>query len=359
MSAQAAFDRIAAAGGARIEPPTLLPASLILDLSGEAVRSRLCTFTTDGGEEYALRPDLTTPIASRVAAGDLAPSRYCAMGAVYRLPPPGSAEPVEHVQAGFEWFSGGGPDEDAEALVVALEAARAGGATSADVRFGDVALYRAVVHALDFTPRWKQRLVRAFAHGRGPRELLAGGVGAPSALAQNLAALGEAEAVQVVEEMFAVAGVQPVGGRGPKEIAERLRDKAGDAPPPAKAAELLVEYLSLASPAGGSVAVIEAFAKRGGLNLADALSAYKRRLDRIDTLKPPFWTTATFSAEVGRRFDYYDGFVFELSRGAGQHNSLGGGGRYDALIARLSGGKTQASAIGAGLRIGRLGERKS
>jgi ATP phosphoribosyltransferase regulatory subunit len=264
---------------------------------------------------------------------------------------------VEHVQAGFEWFGGGGPEEDAEALVVALEAASAGGATTADVRFGDVALYRAVVDALEFTPRWKQRLVRAFAHGRGPRELLAGGGGEASALAQSLATLSEAEAVKVIEEMFAVAGVQPVGGRGPQEIAERLRDKAGDAPPPARAAELLLQYLALASPARASVAAIEAFAKAGKLDLSGALAAYKRRLDRIDALKPPFWTTATFSAEVGRRFDYYDGFVFELSRGPGQHNSLGGGGRYDALIARLSGGKAQAKAIGAGLRIARLGGR--
>jgi ATP phosphoribosyltransferase regulatory subunit len=357
MSAEAAFERIAAAGGARIEPPTLLPASLILDLSGEAVRSRLCTFTTDGGDEFALRPDLTTPIASKVAAGELAPSRYCAMGAVYRLPPAGSAEPVEHVQAGFEWFGGGGPEEDAEAFVIALEAAKAGGAAAADVRFGDVALYRAVVGALDFNPRWKQRLVRAFAHGRGPRELLASGGGEASALAQSLAALSEADAVKVVEEMFAVAGVQPVGGRGPQEIAERLRDKAGDTPPSPKAAELLVQYLGLNAPAAASVAAIEAFAKSGKLDLSDALDAYKRRLDRIVALKPPFWTTATFGAEVGRRFDYYDGFVFELSRGPGQQNSLGGGGRYDNLISRLSGGKVQAKAIGAGLRIGRLGGR--
>jgi ATP phosphoribosyltransferase regulatory subunit len=355
MSAEAAFERIAAAGGARIEPPTLLPASLILDLSGEAVRSRLCTFTTDAGEEYALRPDLTTPIASKVAAGELTPSRYCAMGAVYRLPPVGTAEPVEHVQAGFEWFGGGGPEEDAEALVIALEAAKAGGAATADVRFGDVALYRAVVEALDFTPRWKQRLVRAFAHGRGPRELLAGSNVEASALAQSLATLSESEAVKVVEEMFAVAGVQPVGGRGPQEIAERLRDKAGDTPPPTRAAELLVQYLELNSPAAGSIAAIEIFAKAGKLDLSAALAAFKRRLDRIEALKPPFWDKATFGAEVGRRFDYYDGFVFELSRGPGQHNSLGGGGRYDNLLARLSGGKVRANAIGAGLRIGRLG----
>jgi ATP phosphoribosyltransferase regulatory subunit len=354
--AEAALARIAQAGGARIDPPTLLSAHLVLELSGEAVRSRLCIFPTDTGEELCLRPDLTTPIAAQIADGWISSGRYHAMGPVYRLPLPGSDEPVEHVQAGFEWFGGAGPDEDAEALAVALEAAKAGGVKTGDVRFGDVALYRAVVNALDFSPRWKERLVRAFARGRGPRELLSAGAAEVSPLASSIAAMGPAEAVNAVEAMLSTAGLQVVGGRGPEEIAERLRDKAQETAPPAKAAKLLLEYLAMNAPASGCVAQVEAFAKGGGLNISAALDGFRRRLERIESLKPAFWSGAKFSAEAGRRFDYYDGFVFDLTRAAQPSRPLVSGGRYDGLIGKLSGGKLNASAIGAALRADRLAE---
>ena len=69
--AAAALARIARVSGVRAEPKTLLPAETILELSGEAVRSRLCTFTDASGTEHCLRPDLTTPIAQIVATREL------------------------------------------------------------------------------------------------------------------------------------------------------------------------------------------------------------------------------------------------------------------------------------------------
>ncbi|HVY89996.1 MAG TPA: ATP phosphoribosyltransferase regulatory subunit, partial [Hyphomonadaceae bacterium] len=148
----AAVARVAKAGGTRVDPPTLMPAETILELSGEVVRGRLCIFTDAAGRELCLRPDLTTPIADRVASGDMAVDRYYASGPVYRLPPRGSRESVEHTQVGFEWFGASGSvEEDAEAVAVALEAAQAGGVKAAEVRFGDVAIYRAVINALPLT----------------------------------------------------------------------------------------------------------------------------------------------------------------------------------------------------------------
>ena len=70
--AAAALARLARVSGVKAEPKTLLPAEVILELSGEAVRSRLCTFTDASGAEHCLRPDLTTPIAQMVAMGELA-----------------------------------------------------------------------------------------------------------------------------------------------------------------------------------------------------------------------------------------------------------------------------------------------
>ena len=66
----AALAQVAGVSGQRVDPPTLMPAEIILELSGEAVRSRLCTFTDAAGQELCLRPDLTTPIAKQVASDD-------------------------------------------------------------------------------------------------------------------------------------------------------------------------------------------------------------------------------------------------------------------------------------------------
>ncbi|HEX5006937.1 MAG TPA: ATP phosphoribosyltransferase regulatory subunit, partial [Hyphomonadaceae bacterium] len=344
------------------EPATLLPVEIVLELSGEAVRSRLCTFTDANGHEHCLRPDLTTPIARLVATGDLPVARYHASGRVYRLPPRGSNDPVEHQQIGFEWFgpseasSGKSPEEDADALAVALEAARAGGAASASVRFGDVAIYHAVIDELGFSPQWKDRLRRAFSRRKGPRELLEGvasGQTSAPALAVNIGLLPEKESVRAVEQMLADIGAEPIG-RTVEDIAERLRDKARDRAPDTAASAALIRYLSVSASAGQSVAALQSFARETGLRLTAALDDFSRRLDLITRADPPAWNTAVFSAEVGRRFEYYDGFVFELSRDPAFERPIVSGGRYDGLITRLSAGQTMATAIGAALRTDRL-----
>lgn len=353
----AALARMAAVSGVRVEPVTLLPVEIVLELSGEAVRSRLCTFTDANGREHCLRPDLTTPIAQLVATDNLPAARYHASGQVYRLPPRGSNDPVEHLQIGFEWFGEAkSPAEDSEALAVALESAKAGGAGGASVRFGDVAIYHAVIDELGFSPQWKDRLRRAFSRRKGPRELLEGvanGQTGIPVLAASIGKLPEKEAVKAVEQMLADMGAEPVG-RTAADIADRLRDKARDRSPEAAASAALIRYLALSSPAPQSLPALQSFARDTGLKLSPALEAFSRRLDLIARLNPPFWNTAVFSAEVGRRFEYYDGFVFELARDPAFERPIVSGGRYDGLITRLSGGQRTASAIGAALRADRL-----
>ncbi|HEX6867095.1 MAG TPA: ATP phosphoribosyltransferase regulatory subunit, partial [Caulobacteraceae bacterium] len=50
-------------GAAATDAPVLQPLALLLDLAGEAMRSRLFVVQGEGGEEAALRPDFTIPIA--------------------------------------------------------------------------------------------------------------------------------------------------------------------------------------------------------------------------------------------------------------------------------------------------------
>jgi ATP phosphoribosyltransferase regulatory subunit len=358
--AGAALARIAGVSGQRVDPPTLMPAEIILELSGEAVRSRLCTFSDAAGKELCLRPDLTTPIAQQVASGDLPIGRYHSSGPVYRLPPRGSDDPIEHLQIGFEWFgASGSPQEDAEALLTALDAADTGGADKAHVRFGDVAIYHAITAALPFSARWKDRLRRAYSRRKGPRELLTGAAGGQSEippLATSIAALPAGEGVRAVEKILADMRVDLVGERTAEDIAERLRDKAQDRAPDAETSAKLIRYLSLAAPMHECVAMLESFARDAGVAIDDALEVFRNRLDMIARLKPPFCSEAVFSAEAGRRFEYYDGFVFELARDPAYERPIVSGGRYDGLIGRLSGGKRKASAIGAALRVDRLDE---
>ena len=68
--ADKATDLLAALGGEFIDPPMVLPAAVPLELSGEAVRSRICTFVDGHAQEWALRPDLTLPVAITSASGE-------------------------------------------------------------------------------------------------------------------------------------------------------------------------------------------------------------------------------------------------------------------------------------------------
>jgi ATP phosphoribosyltransferase regulatory subunit len=88
--------------------------------------------------------------------------------------------------------------------------------------------------------------------------------------------------------------------------------------------------------------------------MTEAIAAFEARLEMIASFNPPFWSDAEFGAEVGRRFEYYDGFVFELMAIHTPDRPVVSGGRYDGLIARLSGARQSASAIGAAVRADRL-----
>ena len=61
--AEIATKALAGIGGDFVDPPVLIEAKVPLELSGEAVRSRICTFVDQNGREWALRPDLTLVVA--------------------------------------------------------------------------------------------------------------------------------------------------------------------------------------------------------------------------------------------------------------------------------------------------------
>src|ERR1700726_4024044 len=152
----------AQAGYTRAEPSILQPAEPFLDLSGEDIRKSLYLTTDAGGEELCLRPDLTIPVARDYLASDRCgqPAGFSYLGPVFRYR---GGRPSEFLQAGIESF--GRQDRaaaDAEMLALALQATDAFGVSDVEIRTGDVALFTALLDALDLYPVWCRRLIKDF-----------------------------------------------------------------------------------------------------------------------------------------------------------------------------------------------------
>src|ERR1700743_3619266 len=143
-------------------PPTPQPPEPFLDLSGEDIRKSLYLTSDAGGEELCLRPDLTIPVARDYLASNRAgePAGFSYLGPVFRHR---TGRPSEFLQAGIESVGRQDrPAADAEILALALEATAAFGLTDLEIRTGDVALFNALIDALDLYPVWRRRLVKDF-----------------------------------------------------------------------------------------------------------------------------------------------------------------------------------------------------
>ena len=160
--ADALLASFAQAGYVRAEPPILQPAEPFLDLSGEDIRRSLYLTTDASGEELCLRPDLTIPVARDYLASPKAgqPAGFSYLGPVFRYR---ADRPSEFLQAGIESF--GRQDRaaaDAEMLALALEATSAFGVGDVEIKTGDVALFNALIDALQLYPVWRRRLIKDF-----------------------------------------------------------------------------------------------------------------------------------------------------------------------------------------------------
>jgi len=337
---------LAGAGARMLDVPVLQPLALILDLAGEAMRPRLFVVQSEGGEEAALRPDFTIPVARAHIASGLNAGRYAYEGKAFRA---AGATPraEEFLQMGLEFYGDADPvAAEVEMIVLAWRAALAGGRTDLELVLGDVSLFVALIDDLALAPALAARLKRAF--GR-PRLLAAEldtstpvAVAPESRLAGLLAGLPEAEAVALLEEVWALAGVSPVGGRPAVEIARRLsarHEEGASARLNATESAQIQRFLAVQGTLVPSLDSLEALA---GPRLSDSLSLWRQRLNLLAAAGIPI-TEARFEAGFGRAFSYYDGPLFEVrSRALGEDRPLAAGGRYDGLISRLGG-----AAVGA------------
>ncbi|MCF6329057.1 MAG: ATP phosphoribosyltransferase regulatory subunit [Henriciella sp.] len=350
-------DLFASLGGTFVEPRVVLEAALPLELSGEAVRGRICVFVDEDGREWALRPDLTLPVAvdeiearRRGAEGERV-VRYAAP--VFRLPAlPG--DPVEFTQAGFERFGGtSGPVADASIFVTITGCCTASGVADGVVKLGDLSVFPAFVDAMGLPVEVAAGLKRAFRQEGGVRALLnATHSGAASGLALRMQGMNREQATAFVEDIFALTGIRPVGERTSDEIVERLHQRAKDG----GAVSIQDETrTALEAVLDVDAAVPEAIIKLREIAETVPSGALAAVLDQLDArhaemirTAPEFMAHATFSTRFGRRFTYYDGFVFEIAASAAeQGRPFATGGRYDSLLSDLSGGDVSANAVGA------------
>ena len=362
--AQALLASYERAGYGRVTPAILQPAEPFLDLSGEDIRKRMYLTTAPGGEEFCLRPDLTIPVSRDYLASPLAgkAAGFCYLGPVFRHR---NDEPAEFQQAGIESF--GRADKaaaDAEMLSLGLEATASYGLASPDIRTGDVALFAALVAGLELPPAWKRRLVKDFNRKANLAQdldrLVLGGNNARPEYQGVLAALAGSDpkaAHALVTDLLSIAGINAVGGRSVAEIAERFLEQSAlgaSAKLPRDVRALIERFLAIAGDPDDAAAELRALA--GEANMADALGP---SLDLFESrngflaARGIDLSRVKFSTGFGRGFDYYTGFVFELTDPARTGDPLIAGGRYDGLLARL--GSSEATpAVGFAVWIERL-----
>jgi ATP phosphoribosyltransferase regulatory subunit len=347
--------------GARpVEVSVLQPLALLLDLSGEAMRPRLFVVQAEGGEELALRPDFTIPVARAHIDSGAAEGRYAYEGKAFRAAPAGSARAEEFLQIGVEAFGDGdAAAADAEVVGLAWRSAAAGGREDLMLTLGDIALFAAFIDSLSLAPALAARLKRLFTRPRllqaeldradaGPAEEAARAVnpleGVPA---------GQGEAA--LRQLWTIAGIEPVGARPAEEIVRRLAERAEAARTPHLSpaeAGAVRGYLTVSGPPADALEAIRELAGPAATSLDSAVATWNRRLAALAEQGVPT-DRITLSAAFGRAFGYYDGLVFEVRSAAlGEERPVAAGGRYDSLPARL-GAPSAQGAVGCMVRPAR------
>jgi ATP phosphoribosyltransferase regulatory subunit len=343
----------AQAGYARAEPTILQPAEPFLDLSGEDIRKSLYLTTDASGEELCLRPDLTIPVAQDYLASPRAgqPAGFSYLGPVFRYR---GGRPSEFLQAGIESF--GRQDRaaaDAEMLALALQATSAFGLTEVEIRTGDVALFIALIDALELYPVWRRRLIKDFNRKISLEQDLerltlatASGRNEYEGVLAALAGSDRKAALALVTDLMSIAGTTNVGGRSVAEIADRFLEQStlkGGALP-RDALNVIKRFLAISGDPGDAVTRLRALAADTKLDITAAIDQFESRVgfmtaNGIDT------AMTRFSTSFGRGVDYYTGFEFELHAKGNGVEPLVAGGRYDGLMTQL-GASTPIPAVG-------------
>ncbi len=351
--ADALLASFAQAGYERAEPAILQPAEPFLDLSGEDIRKSLYLTADASGEELCLRPDLTIPVARDYLASSRAgqSAGFSYLGPVFRYRGGGKSE---FMQAGIESF--GRQDRaaaDAEMLALALEATSAFRVKEVEIRTGDVALFNALIDALELYPVWRRRLIKDFNRKISLEQDLerltlatAAGRNEYEGVLAALAGSDRKAALALVTDLMSIAGTSQVGGRTVAEIADRFLEQStlkGGALP-RNALNLIKRFLAISGNPDQAVAQLRALAADAKLDISAAIDQLEARVGFM-AARGIDVRSLRFSTSFGRGLDYYTGFEFELHAKGNGAEPLVAGGRYDGLMTRL-GSSAPIPAVG-------------
>ncbi|MEI9994266.1 MAG: ATP phosphoribosyltransferase regulatory subunit [Rhizomicrobium sp.] len=362
VQALAILKSFEARGYVRHEPSVLQPADIFLDRSGEEIRRRTFTLTDPSGRELCLRPDLTIPICKHaVDTAAALPARLCYNGLAFRHQPSEPHRPTQFFQAGVELLGlEDGAAGEIETMTLAIEALHAAGLKDFDMKVGDLALFGALVDALDVPAQWRARLKRHFWRAGYFEALLNrlthGAATDAQRLLGSLGNLNAAESRAAIEGLMDMVADAPQGARTREEIVERLMEQAADAAAlrlDPRIAAVITSLLSVSGTAQSAIGEIRTLTKDAGIALDAPLAAMEARLAALKSLGIDPGRVA-FAARFGRNMEYYTGFVFELwSADAEGRVQVAGGGRYDALMEAL-GAPHRIPAVGFSIRTERV-----
>ena len=253
-------------------------------------------------------------------------------------------------------------------LALGLEATAHYGLKAPDIRIGDVALFSALIAALELAPAWKRRLIKDFnrksslAHDLD-RLTIAAAVNARPEYQGVLAALAGSDpkaAHALITDLLSIAGITAVGGRSVGEIADRFLEQStlgAQSSLPAETRALIEKFLAVTGDPDRAAAALRTLARDAGIDTRLGLDA---ALDQLESrtgflaARGVDVTRIRFSTGFGRGLDYYSGFVFELhDPDTGAAGQLVAGGRYDGLLTRL-GAPAPIPAVGFAVWIERL-----
>lgn len=361
---KAVRSRFEGSGAEPVDPDYILPSDIPLELSGEAVRARLCVFTDHRGNEMVMRPDLTLPVAgmeaARLVSGTNGPKAYCYAAEAFRLPA-AAGDPMEFTQVGFEWFGRDStPYEDAEAFALVHEAVRDCDVLPMAINTGDLAVFPAFIDALGLPRVTADLLKRAFRQEGGVRALVeAEPVPIDADLVPTLEAATPEEAEAAFRAALQARGTPLIGTRSVAEIIGGLRARAaalaaGGLPDTVR--DVIGALAAVNCTATEAADQLDAIAVRYSLPRTSAIiDRVARRMELIREMLPELKAICRFRSGFGRRFTYYDGFLFEtLAANLTDRQPIASGGRYDGLVSGLSNGKAEATAIGGVVRPDRV-----
>lgn len=350
------------AGFTSVDLPIIQIAEPFLDLSGEDIRRRIYVFSDPYGKELCLRPDLTIPACLHYLDepgknGD--ERRYAYEGLAFRCQVPGSGRPNEFSQSGIELIGrqagkDGGVKAEAQVFALTLEACRKAGLGDFEIKMGDLGLFAAFIEALDIPAHWRARLRSSFwqpSRFGGLLKDLTESRKKPEGVVAVLGKLDEASALETVSGLLDIAGLDDVPGRSVESVTRRLMEKARDAASGPLSSGIITsieDYLKISGPPLDALKRIRKLAGANGVGIDEALDVAEKRARLMAEAAADI--PVTFATEFGRNFEYYTGFVFELTVGGHQ---IAGGGRYDDLLLRL-GTPEQVPAVGAMIRNDRL-----